>query len=128
MNVDTAIAHACELVPGLLHGVLAALPEGLLIAGVGDVSAFDREPLIRTAARCLSARLSPAVGAAPVTLVEYLLVGPTELVVIQGGRRFPRLALAVACTREPNLAFVLSSTRNAIRVIEATVDLAAWEL
>lgn len=50
MNVDAALARACELVPGLLHGVLAALPEGLLIGGVGDVSAFEREPLIRCAA------------------------------------------------------------------------------
>src|SRR5215207_7143527 len=110
MNVDAAIASACELVPGLLHGALALMPEGLLIGGIGDVSAFDREPLIRTATRCLSARLAPALGELPAVFVEYVLVGSTELVVIQGGRRFPRLALAVSCTTEPNLAFVLSST------------------
>lgn len=127
MNVDEAIARACELVPGLVQGALALLPEGLLIGGVGEATAFEHEPLVRSASRCLSACLLAPEGQAPaLAFVEFLFVNDEQVLVIQRGRRSARLALAIVCTREPNLAFVLSSTRQAIRAIEGTVDLAAW--
>jgi hypothetical protein len=124
--VDESIARACELVPGLVRCALVLLPEGLLIGGFGAESVLDHEPLVRSAARCLAARPTPAIGDRAATFVEYLFVIEDQLVVIQGGRRDARLALAVTCTREPNLAFVLSSTRQAIRAVEDSFDLAAW--
>lgn len=127
MNVDEAIARACDLVPGFVQGALALLPEGLLIGGVGEGTAFEHEPLVRSASRCLAACLLASEGQAPApAFVEFLFVNEEQVLVIQRGRRSARLALAIVCTREPNLAFVLSSTRQAIRDIEGTVDLAAW--
>ena len=61
-------------------------------------------------------------------LVEFLFVNDEQVVVVQRARSSTRLALAVVCTREPNLAFVLSSTRRAMHEIEGTIDLAVWEV
>lgn len=130
MNVDAAIACACELVPGLVRCALVLLPEGLLLGGAGDdATLLDLEPLIRSAGRCLAVRTAPALGGRPPEpFVEYMFVIPDQLVVVQAGRRDARLALVVVCTKEVNLAFVRGVTRSAIRSIEATVDLSAWGL
>jgi hypothetical protein len=115
--VDDAIARACELVPSLVRCALVLLPEGLLIGGIGADSVLDHEPLIRS-----------AIGdGPPARFVEYLFVIDDQLVVIQGGRGNTRLALAVVCTREPNLALVLNATRRAVSIIEESLDLRAWE-
>jgi hypothetical protein len=112
-----------------LHGALTLLPEGLLIGGVGQGSAFDREPLARSAARCLAHYMTARQPNADAPwFVEHLFIGREELVVILQGRRYPQLALALRCTTEPNLAFVRSLSRTALDCIEATVDLAVWEV
>lgn len=128
MNLDECLARACEPVPGLLHGALALLPEGLLIGRVGEGRAFDREPLVRSAVRCLSA--SDAAPEPPETekFVEHVFVSREELVTILQGHRYPRLALVLVCSAEANLAFVLSLSRRALRQFEAAVDGADWEL
>jgi hypothetical protein len=122
---DECITRACEAVPGLVRCALVLLPEGLLIGGIGAGSVLDHEPLIRSAARCLAVGPTPVLGK-HAAFVEYLFVTEEHLVVIQGGRRETRLALGVTCTREPNLAFVLSSTRQAMRAVEDSFDLVAW--
>jgi hypothetical protein len=48
-------------VPGLIDGALVLLPEGILIGGGGAGGAYDREPLVRSAARVLGARATPAL-------------------------------------------------------------------
>jgi hypothetical protein len=129
MSIDDSLASACQVVPGLQSGVLVLLPDGLQMAGVGEGSSFDREPLVRSAARCLTGLRSatpPTKGGS--RYVEYAFVSAEQLVVILRGRRFTRLALALACSREPNLAFVLSSTRAAFELIENTVDWSEFEL
>ena len=129
MTIDESIARACETVPGLLSGVLVLLPDSLQIGGVGEGSSFDREPLVRSATRCLTGLRSakpPTKGGS--TYVEYAFVSDEQLVVILRGRRFARVALALSCSREANLAFVLSSTRAAFEKIENTVDLTEFEL
>jgi hypothetical protein len=129
MTIDDSIAKACETVPGLRSGVLVLLPDGLPIGGVGEGSAFDREPLVRSAACCLTNLRSatpPTKGGAK--FVEYAFVSEEQLVVILRGRRFSRVGLALSCSREANLAWVLSSTRAALATIESTVDLAAFDL
>ena len=129
MNLDEHITRACEPVPGLLHGALILLPEGLLIGGVGPGGAFDREPLARSATRCLAHTLTASRPDADAPwFVEHLFLGREELVVILRGRRYPQLALALRCSSEPNLAFVRSLSRTALDCIEATVDLAVWGL
>jgi hypothetical protein len=60
--------------------------------------------------------------------VEYAFISEEQLVVILRGRRFSRVALALACSREANLAWVLSTTRTALETIESTVDFADFEL
>jgi hypothetical protein len=127
MNLDECVARACEPVPGLVYGALVLLPEGLLIGGVGEGGQFEREPLARSAARCLAGAMAPrTTEQAP--FIEHVLVGVEELVVILRGQRYPQLALALVCSAEANLTFVLSLSRTALRSIEATVDLAVWEL
>jgi hypothetical protein len=129
MTIDDSIASACEAVPGLQSGVLVLLPDGLPIGGVGEGSAFDREPLVRSAARCLTNLRSatpPTKGGSK--FVEYAFVSEEQLIVILRGRRFSRVALALACSREANLAWVLSSTRAALETIESTVNFAEFEL
>jgi hypothetical protein len=127
VNVSTAIQRACADVPGLVRAVLVLLPDGFHLGSVGADRVLDLEPMIRAAARCLAARPVPAIrddGAAP--FVEYVLVFDDEVIVVESGRRDPRLALVVACDREPNLALVQQACRVAIAAIEDTVDLAAW--
>jgi hypothetical protein len=128
MTLEQCLARACEPVPGLLYGALALLPEGLLVGGVGRGGAFDHEPLVRSAARCLAGNALGSFADGGLTFVEHLFVSREELVLIVQGRRYARLALVLVCSTEPNLAFVLSSTRGALQTLEATVDLAAWEL
>jgi len=127
MNLDACIARACEPVPGLVRGALALLPEGLLIGSVGEGNVFESEPLARSAARCL-AQAPPLDQARAQPFVEHVFVSPYELVVILRGQRYPQLALALTCNNGPNLTFVLSLSRMALHSIEATADLALWEL
>lgn len=126
MSPDECLQSACEPVPGLVLGALALLPEGLLIGGVGEGSAFDREPLVRCAARCLVAGAPSGPLVAP--FVEHVFVSPERLVVLMRGQRYPRLGLALACSHVANMAFVLSTTRSALRALEAMLDPASWEL
>jgi hypothetical protein len=129
MKLEACVARACERVPGLVRGALVLLPDALLLAGVGGDSALDLEPLIRSAGRCLATRNGPVVGGAPIRpFVEYLFVIHDQLVVIQAGRRDVRLALAVVCTREHNVAFALTAARLAMADVEAEIDLSAWGL
>ncbi len=128
MNPDEIIARACETVPGLVQASLALLPEGLLIASVGAHSAFDNEPVVRAAVRCLLSRALPVTkGELVSAFVEYVLLVDEQLVAIQAGRNQPRLALAVLCERSQNIGLVVTATRRAMREIEATIDVAAWE-
>jgi hypothetical protein len=123
MNLDECLAQACEQVPGLLQGALALLPEGILLGGVGQGKGFDREPLVRSAARCLRRSASAPPDEADRTFVEHVFVGPRELYVIARGNRYPRLALALSCSTEANLALVMSASRAALRRLEASIDL-----
>lgn len=126
-TIDETLARACEAVPGLRDAVLILLPEGELLGAAGGTSQFDLEPLIRSARRSLMVRAAPAFGDAPPSpFVEYIFVIEDQYVVVQGGRSDSRVALAVVCDRETNLAFVLASTRRALTAVEAEVDLAAW--
>src|SRR5262245_1411193 len=102
MNLDECVARACEPVPGLLHGALALLPEGLLIGGVGEGGIFEREPLACSAARCLARALPPRVTSQE-PFVEHVFVSMGELVVILRGQRYPQLALALVCGGGANL-------------------------
>jgi hypothetical protein len=129
MDIDECLAHACELVPGLLHGALALLPEGYLIGSLGAGGAFSREPLVRFAARCFKGfDGGPSASARKTSFVEHVLVGREELVTLSQSARYPRLALVIVCSSEPNLAFVIAGSRQALRRLEDGVDLEAWEL
>jgi hypothetical protein len=44
------------------------------------------------------------------------------------GKRYRRLALALSCRSETNLAFVLSASRAALRKVEATIDVRGLEI
>jgi len=127
MNLDESLARVCESVPGLLQGALALLPEGLLIGGLGEGGAFDREPLVRSAARCFAGAGPANARGALASYSEHVFVSRERLVVISRGQRQPRLALILVCSGEPNLAFVMSTTRRALRALETSIDLAAWE-
>lgn len=127
MNVNAMLQRTCADVPGLLRGALVLLPDGFHLGSIGAERVLDLEPMIRAAARCLAARPVPVVGddgAAP--FCEYVLVFDDEVLVVQSGRRDPRLALVVACDREPNLALVQQACRVAITAIESSIDLSAW--
>lgn len=123
-DLDACLARACEPVPGLVHGALALLPEGLLIGSVGAGNVFEREPLARSAARSLAER--PLAQGPP--FVEHVLVSPEELVIILRGRRYPQLALALSCNGGANLTFVVKLSRRALQTVEASAELALWEL
>jgi hypothetical protein len=125
-DVAAVVARACERVPGLTRGALVLLPDGLLLAGVGSDSALELEPLIRSAGRCFTGRTRPPLANwRDEPFVEYLSVVGGQLVVIEGGRRDPRLALALACTREHNVGLALRAARLAMTEVEAEVDLSA---
>lgn len=125
-SLEASLNAACDAVPGVVTGALALVPEGVLLAGVGSGSALEQQPLVRSAARLvdgraqLSSRLSP--------FVEYAFVSDEQLVVITRGLRNPRLALALACKREANLALVMRSARRALSVVEDSVDFSRWEV
>ncbi|MET0592002.1 MAG: hypothetical protein ABW133_04835 [Polyangiaceae bacterium] len=105
------------------------MPEGILIGWSGDGNNFDHEPLMRSAWRCLSrGETSMLDDAPPFRFVEFVFVVDNELVVIQRGRRAEQLVLAVVCTREANLRWVLESTRRAIIELENGVNLREFGL
>lgn len=129
MNLDECLARACEQVPGLQQGALALLPEGLLIGSVGPGRSFEREPLVRSAARCLAGLPErPSGGTSHTQFVEHVFVSRTELVTIARSKQHPRLALALACSTETNLAFIVTASRAALRRLEETIDLRGFEL
>jgi hypothetical protein len=132
MNLDETVARACERVPGLLRGALVLLPDGILLSRVGGESELDLEPLISAATRSFHDRVLPVLRAltkwSQQPFLEYLFVIDDQLVVIQGGRRDPRLALAVACTREHTVGVVLTAARLAMSDLETEIDLSPWEL
>jgi hypothetical protein len=127
MNLDETVARICQSIPGMLRGALVLLPDGILLSRVGGERALDLEPLIRTATRCFHERVLPALGAVGQwphqPFLEYLFAIDDQLVVIQGGRRDLRLALAVACTREHTVGLVLTATRRAMLDLEAEIAL-----
>lgn len=126
-RIDESLAIACEGLTGLTLGALVLVPEGAVVGHVGG-GAFDCEPLARAAARLASERLAlpKHVGLAP--FVEYSFVSSEQVVVVLRGREHPRFALALSFNRDANLALLLGSARTALRNIERTVDLAAWEV
>ncbi len=128
MNLDECLAQACEQVPGLYQGALALLPEGLLIGSVGPGRAFEREPLVRSAARCLARAELGIVTDMSNQFVEHVFVSPKELVLIARGKQYPRLALALTCSTESNLAFIMTASRVALRRLEETIDLRGLDL
>ena len=68
------------------------------------------------------------VKSRPTSMHQHVFVTPEQLVVILRSQRYPRLGLALNCTRDTNFAFVLASTRKVLQVVEATLDPAVWEL
>ena len=129
LHLGECVAGACVAVPGLQEAALALLPEGLLLGGVGEGRGFDREPLVRCAARSLcGGTVTSTLSTRLTTFVEHLFVAHDQLIVILRGVRYPRVALALSCTKETNPAFVLSSSRSALRALETTLELAAWEV
>lgn len=127
MNLEEAVARACQRVPGMVCGALVLLPDATPIAVVGN--ALDLEPLIRSAARCLADADTGVLERWPTRpFVEYLFALDDQLVVIEGGRREPRLALAIACTREHNAGVALTAARRAMIDLEASIDLSALGL
>jgi len=128
LKIDECVTRACERVPGLIRGALVFLPEGFVLAGVGDDDSLDLEPLTRATARCLGAPQAPMIHGEPRAVNEYLFVVHDQLIAIQRSVRDARLALTVACTREVNPGFVLGSSRLAMREIESTIDLSSWGL
>jgi len=124
---DEVIAKACEQVPGVRSGALVLLAESVAIGGIGAESAFDREPLVRAAVRCLGAPNTLIRRSRKATeFVEYTFVSVEQITVILRGRIQPRLALVLVCTRESNLAFVLTAARLALGEIEGTAELSGW--
>jgi len=126
MIAADAVTRACADVPGLLRAALVLLPEAFFLAGHGERRASEYEPMIRAAARCLTPRPTPTLAAAPAAFVEYVLVLAHGLLVVEAGRRTPRLALALECDHSANLVLVQRACRQALASIEAELDLAAW--
>jgi len=124
MEIHETMARACADVPGLIRGALALLPDGLLLGSVGEGSAFDHEPLVRSAACCWSMRAPEPPTDTP-AFVEYVFVVDAELVVLEAGRGAQRMVLALVCSRESNLALTLTASRRAFEKLEASVDLEA---
>ena len=127
-DVDAALAIVRDAVPGLVRCAVVVLPDGDLLGGHGGADQLDYEPLVRAARRCLAERPTPTFAGGVAPFAEYLLASPDGLVVVQAPRGSSRVALVVACTREPNVAFVLAATRKATRALERALDLAAWGL
>lgn len=122
-SIDQLLAEECGAVPGFVEGALALLPEGLLIGSVGFSNGFAGEPLGRAAARCLAHRHSRN----QLRWTEHAFISAERLIVIQRGHRHIRLALALVCSRDANLQFVIHSTRRALIAVEAELDWEAWE-
>jgi len=125
--LDGVMVKACERVPGVRNAALVLLAEGISIGGLGAGAAFDREPLVRAAVRCLGTSNAWVRSSRRVTeFAEYAFVGDEQITLILRGKLQPRLALVLVCTRESNLAFLLTAARDALREIELVEELAEW--
>jgi hypothetical protein len=120
VNIDTVITQSCERIPGLQRAALVSLPDGFLLGATRGAKLLDLEPLVRSAAAC--------VGRGDGQMAEHVFAMRDQFVVIQTGRTNPRLALIATTTIEPNIAFVLATSRAAMTEVEAAIDLADWEL
>jgi hypothetical protein len=128
-DIDQSISQACAEVPGRMSGALVLLPDGIQLGGFGEGGVLGREPLARSAARCLgSPPVAVSSGKPALNFAEYAFVSAGELVVILRGKRFQHVALAVCCSREANLALVMNTSRRALGQIEAGVDLGTWKV
>jgi len=123
---DETIASACKAVPGVQKAALVLLPEAVIIGGAGAATEGAAGAARTTAVRGAGAA---GLGGGPggSKFIEYAFVSDEELVVIRRGHQHPQLALVLACSRESNLAFVMSETRTAVRTLEAGLDLTAWK-
>lgn len=128
--IETALADIKRLVPNAIRAVVVLLPDGLQLGAFGETHAIDYEPLVRACTRCFS----PEAGSlelgeeAPRLFTEYYALTDDGLVVMQRRQRESRIALAVVCALDVNLALVLTWTRTAIDAIEASIDLADFDL
>ena len=124
---DEAIVNACARVPGVRNGALVLLAEGISVSGIGAGSSFDREPLVRAALRCLgTSNVLVRRSRKATEFVQYAFLSAEQITVVLRGKLQPRLALVLVCTRESNLAFVLSAARGALAEIEVTPGLVEW--
>jgi hypothetical protein len=124
-NLNQAVADAGIEVPGMVCAAAVLVPDGIILGGTGAELLTELEPLVRSAARCFPTAGDPDLADRD-PAVEFAFVGDEEIIVIQGGRSEPRLAFAVICTRETNLAFVLAASRKAIATLEQVVDMRPW--
>jgi len=124
---DEAIVRACERVPGVRNAALVLIAEGVSIGGLGPGNAFDREPLVRAAVRCLGTSNALLRRSRQATeFAEYAFVSDEQITVILRGKLQSRLALVLVCTRQSNLAFVLTAARAALVEIETIAELVEW--
>lgn len=127
-TIDEIISDACECVPGVRNGALVLLAEAVALGGAGAGGVFEREPLVRAAVRCFAAANALArPSRKSLEFVEYSFVSERQIIVILRGLSHPGTALALACARESNLAFVLGAARQAHTAIEAKLDPMQWE-
>lgn len=128
--IEAALSDVKELVPGILRAAVVILPEGLQLGAFGESHAMDYEPLVRACSRCFGEEAGGLAGGQEGTLsfTEYCALLDGSLVVMQRGRRNSRIALAVVCSLEVNLALLLTASRAAIGLIEAAVERAELDL
>ena len=119
MNIDAVITHSCDRIPGLQHAALVSIPDGFLLGATRGAKLLDLEPLIRAAVKCVSRDAA---------LVEHVFAMRDQFVVIHAGRANTRLVLVATTSLEPNIAFVLATSRAAMSEVEAAIDVADWEL
>lgn len=125
-GVAAALAEVEGLVPGVIRAAVILLPDGVQLAAFGEPHEIDYEPLVRACTRCFGpgAGSLALAGDQPRRFDEFYALLDDGLVVMQRGRRKSRVALASVCALEVNLALVLTWTRRAIELVEASIDFA----
>src|SRR5262249_26391825 len=113
-DLQAALARACADVPDVISAALVLLPDGYLLAGLGQGGLMEHDLLARATGRCF--------GAVADEFVEFYALLVDRVVLWQRGRGAARLALCIVSERRVNLALLLSASRAAVSELERQVD------
>ena len=117
-----ALTAATGALSELVRAAAVLLPDGLVLESTGEGESLDHELLARTCVSCFASSADGDPAGTQSAFVEYVMLTADRVLLLQRGRREPRLALVALCERAANPQLLLVNARLAIATLEAELD------